>query len=359
MNTLILALVLTSLSGAAAASAAGPSAPEAGAAPLEASPLSMQQYVAALERIDSLLASNQLAAAQADARALMHVEVVWERGTLRADSALLTAITKADRAQGPHRARLLFAIAELRRATGMETGRADPKLLEQIAAEQKVPELPEGGDVPTKIDAELPLIERIAQAISDAYEWIVERIRRLIDWLIDLLPGRGDGAGVTQGMRWIVIGVVSLIVLVVILLAFDVLRRSRAATPEPAAESAPIGSKRDEDPLSRGANEWERYAGVLAGEGRYREAIRAWYHAVLVNCYAAGVLHFRKGRTNWEYIASLPPSLPWRADLIALTRRFEQEWYGADESSREAHDDCRDLARRIVAALGHELRGAA
>ena len=80
---------------------------------------------------------------------------------------------------------------------------------------------------------------------------------------------------------------------------------------------------------------------------------------MLVNCYAAGILHFRKGRTNWEYIASLAPTLPWRAGLTALTRRFEQEWYGADESSAEAHDECRKLAQRIIASLGRELRGAA
>jgi hypothetical protein len=121
--------------------------------------------------------------------------------------------------------------------------------------------------------------------------------------------------------------------------------------------SVPFGSKRDEDPLSRGAMEWERYAIQLAAAGRFREAIRAWYHAVLVTCYAAGVLHFRKGRTNWEYVATLAPSLPWRPEMIRLTRRFEREWYGSDESTLGALDDCGASARAILESVRE--RGAA
>jgi hypothetical protein len=51
------------------------------------------------------------------------------------------------------------------------------------------------------------------------------------------------------------------------------------------------------------------------------------------------------------------PSVPWRPDLIELTRRFEQEWYGADQSTSEACDDCAERARRILELLF--ARGAA
>jgi hypothetical protein len=82
---------------------------------------------------------------------------------------------------------------------------------------------------------------------------------------------------------------------------------------------------------------------------------------VLVTCYGTGVLHYRKSRTNWEYIASLPPSIAWRSELIRLTQRFEQEWYGADQSTEDALDDCSTRAKLILDAL-HRLedeRGAA
>ena len=326
---------------------------------MTATPLTIEQYVGALERIDSLLVSNQLAVAQSEARALMNRDVIWKDGKFRTDSALLGAIAHAQRADGPHRARLLFAIDELRRVAGMEAGRADPKLLERIAAEQAVPDLPEGGKIATTIEEDLPLIERIARMFEDLFEWIGDRIEQFRDWLRDLLPSRRGGVPAGAGdIRWLVYLVVGAIVVVLLALAVKVLRNSRAAVPE-TTSSEPLGSKRDEDPLSRGATEWERYAATLASSGRFREASRAWYHAVLVTCYAAGILHFRKGRTNWEYISSLPPSLAWRADLIALTRSFEREWYGADESASEAHVECRDLAQNIIASIQRELRGAA
>lgn len=318
--------------------------------------LPVGDYVAALERIESLLASKQLAAAQSEARALKGAGVTWSKGTFRTDESLLRAIADAKNPDGPHRARLLTTIAEIRRVTGMESATADRKLLERIAAEQEPPELPKGGAIPTAIEADVPMLERIAQAISDMWDWTARQLGKLLDWLLDLLPrpripGLAGASGLT---RWITFGVVALIVIVVLVLAFKVLRRSRAGSSEALETSAPLGSRADEDPLSRGATEWERYAVQLAAAGKFREAIRAWYHAVLVTCYAAGILHFRKGRTNWEYVASLGPSLEWRPEMIELTRRFEREWYGSLHSTPDALDECSGRAQQIL----DSLRGA-
>jgi hypothetical protein len=329
------------------------------AAELAAAPaLTVENYIAALERIDGQLEANQLVAAQTAAREIIGTDVVWAKGTFLADASLLTSIADAQRAQGPHRVRLLTAISELRRASGMDVARGDQKLLEQIAAEQEPPELPKGGEIPTKLERDVPLLERIAESISDMLEWVRSQLRKLIEWILDLLP-RPDRSGATAGLSWIVWAVVGAIVLLVVILAFSVLRKSQKNVSVPIAASTPLGSKRDEDPLSRGALEWERYAGELAAAGQFREAIRAWYHAVLVTCYAAGILHFRKGRTNWEYVASLSPSLVWRPDVIELTRRFEREWYGHEESAREAYEECEDRARTILDAVRREMRGAA
>jgi hypothetical protein len=317
-------------------------------------------YIQRLETIDALLAQNALAPAKIEARALLGTEVTWTRGKFVADASVLQPILDTPTAEGPHRSRLMATIAELRRASGMESARGDRKLLERIAAEQDVPDLPKGGMVPTELNRDVPLLERIGKAISEMLVWVRDQLRKLLDWLLDLLPRRqpNESAGSVM-MRWVVFAVVALIVLLVLVLAVNVLRRSRAATPGAVEKSTPLGSKADEDPLSRGATEWERYAGELARAGRFREAIRAWYHAVLVTCYAAGILHFRKGRTNWEYLASLAPSLPWRADMIELTRRFEREWYGSEQSTQEALDDCSERASRVIDVLRRDMRGAA
>jgi hypothetical protein len=160
-------------------------------------------------------------------------------------------------------------------------------------------------------------------------------------------------------MRWTIGSLVALILIVLGVLAFEVIRRSRNAGPQTVEESAPLGSSRDDDPLSRGANEWERYATQLAAAGRLREAIRAWYHAVLVTLYRANVLHFRKGRTNWEYVAALGPEIAWRPQIIRLTQKFEEQWYGSDQSSVEALDECSAAARHILEAVRRIKREAA
>lgn len=319
--------------------------------------LPVADYIGALEHIESLLASKQLAAAKSEARMLQGANVTWTKGTFRADESLLLAIVEAKKPDGAHRARLLTTIAEIRRVTGMESASADRKLLERIAAEQEPPALPKGGAIPTAIEKDVPLLERIAQSISDMWDWVARQVGKFLDWLLDLLPrprilGPAGASGLT---RWVTFGVVALIVVLVLVLAFNVLRRSRPAAGEPVETSSPLGSRSDEDPLSRGATEWERYAAQLAAAGKFREAIRAWYHAVLVTCYAAGILHFRKGRTNWEYVASLGPSLAWRPDMIELTRRFEREWYGSLHSTPEALDACSERAQQIL----HSLRRAA
>lgn len=322
-------------------------------------PIALANYIAILEHIDSLLDAGQLDAAKSEAAQLQDARIVWAKGTFAADPSLLAAIAHAQQGDGPHRARLMITIDELRHAGGMEAARGDRRLLERIAAEQEPPALPEGGEIDTTIDQDVPLLERVATSIMDMLRWIGKKLRAFLDWLIDLLPRRsGSGGGGNPALRWIVFVVVAAIVLLVIILAFRVLRQSRAAEPAVAA-STPLGSSRDEDPLSRGASEWERYAAELAAAGQFREAIRAWYHAVLVTSYAAGILHFRKGRTNWEYVASLAPSLSWRPDVIELTRRFEKEWYGADQSTEEALEECAERAQRIVETLRREMRGAA
>ena len=154
-----------------------------------------------------------------------------------------------------------------------------------------------------------------AEATGKVFEWIAEKLADFFDWLKRFWPDiKMPKQTPTAGMRWIVGAVVGLIALVIGILAFEVIRRSKRRPADIAVESEPASSSRDADPMSRGASEWERYAAQLAAAGRIREAIRAWYHAVLVTLYGAGVLTFRKGRTNWEYIASLRPPSPGAAN---------------------------------------------
>jgi hypothetical protein len=324
-------------------------------------PIPIEQYVSSLQRVHSLIAANQIDLAKTEAAALTGSEIVSPRGTFHADDSLLADIAQARHADPALLTRIALTVAELGGAVTAANAAPDPKLLRQVAAEQDVPELAAGGELVPPPIPEVPLIERALRSIGQSLKWIGKKVKQFVDWLIGFLPNRlTEGSGATLGMRWIVIAVVALIVIGIVFLAIEVIRRARRGDTETLASSAPLRSASDDDPLSRGAMEWERYAAQLAASGRFREAIRAWYHAVLVTCYAAGALHFRKGRTNWEYIASLSATTAWRPELIRLTQRFEQEWYGSDQSTEDALDDCSADARRVLEELQRSAeRGAA
>jgi hypothetical protein len=315
--------------------------------------ITIDDYLARLEHIQQLVAAKQSAANEA--RELANADVLFAQGTFHADPSLLDAAAKAKSGDLQVQLRIATTIAEVRSAAGVGGAtQADPELLKRVAAEQKVPELAAGGEIAVTPKT-TPLTERVADSLERVWDWIIDKLGRLLDWFLDLFPDSAGHPGATGGMRWIVAGLVAIIVLLIAFLALEARRRAQRGAKPDVETSEPLGSKRDEDPLSRGASEWERYAAQLAQTGRFREAIRAWFHAALVTCYAGGVLHYRKSRTNWEYIATLAPSLEWRPDFISLTRRFEREWYGADQSSLDAYEDCQRKARVVI----ENVRGAA
>jgi hypothetical protein len=331
------------------------------ALPAHAAELTLDQYTASLTRLRALVAANQRDVAAAEAKALAGSEIASANGRFHADDALLGEVAAPNAKPLRVLAHLDTALAQLRRIAPAGTAPPNEQLLEQVEEEEAVEELRKGGVVGGTSPPQGPWYERLVNMLQTAGVWLRDMLERFGEWLSRFWPDSGepDKPTATVGMRWIVTAIVALIVIIIAILAWEVLRRSRAAKPEEVEESAPLGSKADEDPLSRGATEWERYAAQLAAAGRVREAIRAWYHAVLVTSYGAHILHYRKGRTNWEYVAALGPRIEWRPEFVQLTRRFEQEWYGSDRSSPEALDECSGRAQRILDSIRRAARGAA
>ncbi|HEV7919971.1 MAG TPA: DUF4129 domain-containing protein [Thermoanaerobaculia bacterium] len=331
------------------------------AMPVRAAVLTLDQYVDSLARLRALVASGQREVAASEAKALAGSEVESANGRFHANDALLGEVAAPKAKALRLLSHLDTELAQLRRAAPAATSAPNHKLLQQVEKEEEIEELQKGGTVGGTAPPQGSWYQRLARMLFDFGAWLRDKLERFGEWLEKFWPKSDgkEGPNRTVGMRWIVTGIVALIVIIIAILAWEVIRRSRAAQPEAVEESAPLGSKADEDPLSRGATEWERYAAQLAAAGRIREAIRAWYNAVLVTAYGAHILHYRKGRTNWEYVAALGPRIEWRPEFVQLTRRFEQEWYGSDHSNHEALDECSGRAQRILDAIRRAARGAA
>ena len=326
---------------------------------LRAATLTLGEYEGALTRMRSLIAAGQLDAAHAEAKALSGSDIDSPGGHFQADGTLLAEVNAVKTRDLGVEARIDVTLAALRSAPSAERVTVDPSLLQRLQREQALPELPRGGNVRGVVVRD-SLLNRILEAIRKAARWAADMILKIFEWVMRFWPDSGTKKlPASSTMRWTIGTLVALILIVLGVLAFEVIRRSRKTTPRVVEESAPAGSSQDDDPLSRDATEWERYAAQLAAAGKLREAIRAWYHAVLVTLYRASILQFRKGRTNWEYVAALAPEIAWRPEIIHLTRRFEDEWYGSDRSSTEALDECSEAARHILDAVRRTKREAA
>jgi hypothetical protein len=312
-----------------------------------ANAMTLNDYIASLER----MRNEPRDVAAAEAKSLIGTQVEAPAGRFTADSSLLDSIANKRADALP---RLDATISALKSTRGAQATGIDPKLLEHLRDEERVNELQRGGEVLSPpSESNNTVLDPVADGIRKAFEWIADKLADFFDWLEKLWPKEPsqEMPKASGGVPFAVTALVIAIVVVLLIVALEVLRRSKRAKVDPIATSDPISSKRDEDPLSRGATEWERYAAQLAAAGRIREAIRAWYHAVLVTCYSAGFLSFRKGRTNWEYVSMMRAEVAWRPQFADLTRKYEREWYGRAESTPEALDACSERAQTILGAI--------
>ncbi len=264
--------------------------------------------------------------------------------------------------QGVELRRSAVRLSALLRSLPADAGRigarpaaSDPALLARLAARAALAELPRGGQLPEVKDS--GLLRALADFFEPLRRWVADGIDKLWRWLVRSFTRKSQAGGSEIDLPRLVTALVIALAAVLAVLGLLALRRRGAPAAFPAPAAAPAPPARDDDPLSRRAGEWEVYARELAAAGRCREAVRAWYHAVLVALYQQGALHHRKGRTNWEYVAAVPPEAAWRPAFAALTRRFEREWYGSDRSSAEALSEAAAAARELLDDIG-DIGGA-
>jgi hypothetical protein len=322
-------------------------------AALSGETISPSGYRHRLEGIQGRLRANDWVGARTDARGLLEDRIAFGEERIEPDRSVLGPIAgaanpEAARTAAPALNQLVAALSA--RQSGSQPPAPDPKLLEKVRAREALAALPQGGRLPEVQDGGLfaalaGFLEPIGKAIKSFFD-------KIWDWLLDLLFSGSSSDGSRVGLNLAVVTVlVVALALVLGWVGWRVLRKRRRGVAPAVAGPAPLPPSADDDPLSREANEWERYARELAAAGRAREAIRAWYHAVLVSLYRAGTLHYRKGRTNWEYVSAVPPGTTWRSRFVEMTRHFEREWYGRDLSTPEALRESEEMALSLLSAV--------
>ena len=318
--------------------------------------INLGEYVRELRQIEEHLKAGDSDGASGMARALKGRSVICAQGEIEPDPALLHAIEETESLEETRAmARRVDRVARALEAVGpSEPGKSAQARPEVLAGIRRSPQVEAAGRValpeariPTVPERLLEWSGKVIDRLSSAWKSFKDWARK---WLRRLWPTRrlgGAGLQSTTILTLIIIAVATAILALTALRAW----RAQSTAPAPSVPVVPVDSERDADPLSRESNEWEGYAQELARTGRRREAIRAWYHAVLVALFRGGYLHHERGRTNWEYAARLGPELSWRPVFLDLTRQFDREWYGRAKSSAEALAHCARAARAIL----HEI----
>lgn len=320
---------------------------------LSAEVLSVDAYRQRLARIDGLLRSGDWVGARAEAGKVARDRIAFGGEQIEPDLSILQPLAAAPNAEAAEAAapRLSRLVAALSQVPAERTTPADAGLLRQVQTSEELAAIPKGGSLHRR---DLGLAEALAELLEPIRRWIADAWEKFVKWLLGLFPEKEKSKGLFN-LPPLILGLILLLAVAAVSLIWRALRRRRRRTEEPVpAGAAPAPPLADEDPLSRETSEWERYARELAAAGREREAIRAWYHAVLVSLFRRGLLHYRKGRTNWEYVSALAGHT-WRASFIEMTRLFEREWYGRDRSSPEALEEAEGMALGLL----DEVREAA
>jgi hypothetical protein len=95
---------------------------------------------------------------------------------------------------------------------------------------------------------------------------------------------------------------------------------------------------------------WRSNAYRKAGEGAFREAIRAFFVSVLKEGAGRGWWTYQPVATNREHLAAVKGPEERRRALSDLIDLYEKTWYGLRESDQEAFSSCIEWLHRMEAA---------
>ncbi len=166
---------------------------------------------------------------------------------------------------------------------------------------------------------------------------LVERVLDELGELLDELLG-GVGA-VSPVAAWGVVAVAAG------LLGIVLWRAVRALQTEAGARGG-VGV----DGRRRPPAYWRAEAASHEAAGRWREALRCQWRAVVAELAGLGLLEEVPGRTTGEHRAALARSLPGgAADFGRATGLFEDAWYAAVEVGPDEAAQVRDLGERVLA----------
>jgi hypothetical protein len=160
--------------------------------------------------------------------------------------------------------------------------------------------------------------------------------QRVLQWLVSLFSSRPSSIATVGSV--IVYGLLALALVVVALASYRFIQRTSRI--EIAPSNGAVAQSRD----------WQRWladAQAMAGQDRWREAIHFAYWCAVAFLEARGAWRPDRARTPREYLRLLSSSTAERESLGALTRDFEQIWYGYATADQAAFEQAISRLRQL------------
>ncbi len=197
-------------------------------------------------------------------------------------------------------------------------------------------------------------------------EAINKAIEAIFDWLRERLSGNdaptrverptGGGTAVAYG---IAVLLAAAVLVVLIALVWGALEKRRARRPADVHANAALPLEPGgETALSRPPESWAELADALAAQGRYREAMRSLYLALLARLHQQGAIDYDPAKSNWDYLYGFRGTSTLLPPFRELTTRFDFAYYGALGADGAGYQAFRALSQPLLAPSAPEAAGA-
>ncbi|HZD70608.1 MAG TPA: DUF4129 domain-containing protein [Actinomycetes bacterium] len=169
--------------------------------------------------------------------------------------------------------------------------------------------------------------------LSRVWTWLLAHVGELVAALI------GTSAGSIVGLL--------LTLLILAAVAALAVRFARGMTRDPELAAAIPGAP------GRSAEDWRVEAEAHERAGRWRQALRCRYRALLADLAGRGLVEEVPGRTAGEYRGEVRRNAPAAAEAFSgATELFERAWYGRAPTGAADANRFRDLAGRVLERVG-------
>lgn len=172
--------------------------------------------------------------------------------------------------------------------------------------------------------------------------WLTKLLRDFFEWLFgDSLDGEGAPGGAWDILRPLTMVLALLaLALVIVLIARSVLERAAVEKGETATAARERGPAPQIPPGELPSQHYLDRALELAQGGDFRQGLRELLLGAMSWIERAGLIRYRKGLTNRDYLRAVWRRPASRDSLAVIVRDFEQVYFGRRPATVDRFDNC-------------------